>query len=250
LFPENLEDAMKKDFAVSIDDYVQTLKVRHTSPVLLTVPHDGVGGLGLEPFLFSRKNGCHKHDVGVWPIVRDVLPLFEANVVRGLLPRRYLDYNRAEDQAFEAPQFRSSYQAYHGRIFHEVRQMQNQFPADQLLLLDVHGFGSQPPYAPRDGYDLILGTGNRSTVKHGNVDREFAAFLESRGYKVFLPDASPKQMSADWLNGGFTVRSISYALCVNAIQIEIAPRFRHRNAALCGTQLSHDIAAFLKTLAA
>lgn len=236
---------MLNSHAVSIGDYVQVLEARKPSKVLITIPHDGLRGFELDSFLSKRKKGTTLSDIGVWPIVRDMLPVHEANVIRGLLSRSYVDYNRDAEDAFESQQFQLSYQSYHGRIFHTLRQMQNRFGTESILLLDVHGFGSQPSSAPRDGFDVILGTGNRSTIAHGEPDRELARFLEACGYSVFLPMEHVQRPPYDPLNGGFTVRSFARQLGVNAIQIEIAPRFRHRNSALLGTKLSHDLGTFL-----
>jgi N-formylglutamate amidohydrolase len=181
----------------------------------------------------------------VWPIVRDVLSVYEANVVRGLMPRKFVDYNRPEWEAFELQQFRSTHEAYHGRIFRELRQMQLHHGLDAFLLLDIHGFGVQPPYAPREGYDLILGTGNRTTIAHGDVDQELAHFLEACGYNVFLPSHEIEHPPHERMNGGFTVRSFAREFKVNAIQLEIAPRFRKRDSAMLGTKLSQDLGEFL-----
>lgn len=236
---------MSHDYAVSICDYVQVLEARKPSRVLITIPHDGLRGFELDLFLSKRKKGTTLSDIGVWPIVRDILPIHGANVIRGLLPRGYVDYNREEVDALESPQFQVSYQSYHGRIFHALRQMQHRFGTESILLLDMHGFGLQSLHAPRDAYDVIFGTGNRSTITHGEPDRELARFLEERGYTVFLPEREVQRLPYDPLNGGFTVRSFAKQLGVNAIQLEIAQRFRHRNAAMLGTKLSQDIAAFL-----
>lgn len=236
---------MRPEYSVSVSDYVQMLESRTPSKVLITVPHDGLYGFELEPFLSPRKKGVLVHDRGVWPIARDMLELCGANVIRGLMSRRYLDYNRKEEDAFESPQFRLSYQAYYGRMFHVLRHMQQRFGSEELLLLDLHGFGTQPSFAPRDGYDLVLGTGNRSTVSHGEPDRALAHHLQMHGYEVFLPTPVVQRPPFDPLNGGFTVRTIARELGVNTMQLEIAPRFRHRNSAMLGTRLSHDLATFL-----
>lgn len=236
---------MCKDFAAGIDNYTQTLTARKSSRVLLTVPHDGVCGLELEPFVPCRTGGNINHDMGVWPIVRDILGAHPANVVRGLLSRRYVDYNRAPEDAYETPQMAAPYDRYHGSIYVQLRQMLQCFAASDLLLIDAHGFRNQPSYAPNEGFDLILGTGNRTTIHHDEPDRALAAFLMMRGYKVFLPETNTCRGRYDNLNGGFTVRTVARELRINSVQIEIARRFRVRDAAVVGTRLSADIAAFL-----
>lgn len=241
---------MRDLFAVGVDQYVQTMMSRVPSRTLVTVPHDGVGGSELfGPFVPKRRTGCGARDCGVWPIVRDVIVEAPVNVVRGLLPRCYIDYNRETGEAYEMPQFAASHAQYHGAIFVHVRQMQQWFDTKELLVLDVHGFSNQPVYAPRDGYDIVLGTGNRSTIVRDEPDRLLAAHLSTCGYEVFLPEAgiqNPRRGEIDCLNGGYTVRHVASNLGVNAIQIEIARRFRGHDSAAIGTKLSTDLAAFLK----
>ncbi len=241
---------MRDLFAVGVDQYVQTMTSRRPSRALLTVPHDGVSGEALfGSFVPMRRTGCLVRDCGVWPIVRDIIVGQPVNVVRGLLPRCYVDYNRNAAEAYEMPQFAVTHAQYHGAIFTQVRQMGQLFEPKDLLVLDVHGFSNQPPYAPRDGYDIVLGTGNRSTIVHGEPDRALAVHLRACGYEVFLPDImaqNPHSGRIDYLNGGYTVRHVARELGVNSVQIEIARRFRRRDAAAIGTQLSADLAAFLK----
>lgn len=241
---------MRDLFAVGVDQYVQTMTARQPSRVLVTVPHDGVGGEALfGPFVPKRRSGCSARDFGVWPIVRDVIAEAPANVVRGLLPRCYVDYNRDAAEAYESPQFAVSHAQYHGAIFAQVQQMVRWFGVEGLLVLDVHGFSDQPSYAPRDGYDIVLGTGNRSTILRGEPDRALAAHLRAHGYEVFLPDVAvqnPRPGHSDYLNGGHTVHLAAREFGINAIQIEIARRFRGRDSAAIGTKLSADLAAFVK----
>jgi len=240
---------MLNSFAVNVDQYVKTLTACAPSRALVTVPHDGVGEALFDPFVPKRHNGCIVRDCGVWPIVRDMIAEAPVNVVRGLLPRWYVDYNRDAAEAFESPHFAASHAQYHGAIFAQVKQVLRWFGAQELVAFDVHGFSNQPPYAPRSGYDIVLGTGNRSTILHGNPDRALAEHLRACGYEVFLPEVAvqnPRAGHIDYLNGGYTVHRIAREFGVNAIQIEIARRFRRRDAAAIGTRLSADLAAFLK----
>lgn len=115
---------------------------------------------------------------------------------------------------------------------------------ENCLLIDLHGFGQQPPYAPPDGYDLILGTSNRATIKFGNPDRELAGFLERSGYRVFLPREKPISQEPDKFNGGFTTYHYSDEFGINAIQIEIARRFRTKDNREEGQKLALNLAKF------
>lgn len=189
-------------------------------------------------------------DIGTWPISRDIATLFPANVVRGLVPRTHLDYNRPAALAFEQQQFAASYSAYHGMVFQHLWQMARAVGPENLLVLDVHSFPNEPYGISRaNEFDLILGTKYRATVPHGEPDRAFAAFMQARGYAVHLPDeesAHGNGRQRELFDGGFTVRDIASRHHVNALQIEIrAAKFCTRNSAVAGTRLSADIAAFL-----
>lgn len=229
---------------VIIDTFVYAFLTE--SPVLLTVPHDGMAARNFKSFLPHRNNDITLHDWATWSIVSDMLDACDANVVRGMLPRTIVDYNRSPAEAFEHTQASDSYSAYHALIGRALSSMRQTHPEDRILLLDVHGFVKQPVYAPEGGYDIILGTGNRSTIAHGEPDRELSDFLIKLGYQVFLPSASPVRPEGDVLNGRYTVRHWSRKLRVNCIQLEIARQFRERDAKELGQKLAIDLATFIR----
>jgi hypothetical protein len=119
------------------------------------------------------------------------------------------------------------------------------FGADRILFIDLHGFGKQPAFAPHEGYDLILGTANRTTINHGEIDRLFAAFMRDKNYIVFLPTEKPIVSSGDPYSAGHITRLYAKRYGINTMQIEISPTFRNREAKELGEKLAADIAGFL-----
>ncbi len=216
------------------------------SPYLLTVPHDGLPRSHFPASLPSRQQGVTVRDMRTWPIAQDIAREVPVNSVRGLLPRTFVDYNRGREEAYEEASMSADYDHYHHSICSCVEGMRESFPAEELLLLDIHGFGEQPPYAPAGGYDLILGTGNGTTILHGQPDQAFADFMTSKGYTIFLPARNPIRATGDWFDGGHTIRWHAAAHEINCMQIEIAPRFRARGAETLGKQLASAIAHFLR----
>lgn len=239
-----------ENYTATFAESVLSISSRTPTRVLITVPHDGSRNMHLEPYIPRRTRGVTRRDVGMWPISRDIAQLAPVNLVRGLVPRMHLDYNRPASEAYESPQMAASYAAYHGMIFQQLRQMQTVCGAEHLLVIDVHNFPHQPPCASRvDGYDIIIGTKHRATIRHGEPDRALAAHLEARGYTVYLSNGTPHQRAGrpDWYDGGFTVCTVAETLGVNALQIEVfAPKFCTRSAAIPGTRLSADIAEFVR----
>jgi N-formylglutamate amidohydrolase len=110
------------------------------------------------------------------------------------------------------------------------------------LLLDFHGFSSEPDH---DEYDIVLGTDNRSTV-FSEVDRQLFEFLESRGYRILLSSKKKIKEDENRYNGGFTICHHSHEFGINAIQIEIARHFRTKEGEKRGKKLSYDLAEFVR----
>jgi N-formylglutamate amidohydrolase len=232
--------------SVLLDQFVLMMSADPPVPTLISVPHDGALQRHLRIPLSERTNGTTGRDTHVWDIVRDILDDASASVVRGLLPRTLVDYNRDPTEAFDHDAVSAPYLAYHRYIDACIGLMKEHLPTEKLLLLDMHGFVGQPSYAPPNGYDIIMGTGNRTTIPHGDVDRQFARFLQARGYTVFLPENEPVQPEGDRMNGGYIVRHHAATHRINCIQVEIAPRFRDRDMTDIGKRLARDIARFLQ----
>ena len=147
--------------------------------------------------------------------------------------------------AFDDPRLARVYGIYHEQILYLLRRSISAHGEKAVVLIDMHGFGKQPAFAPQGGYDLILGTANRSTIHHGDLDKEFARFMENRGYSVFLPSEQSVTANGDPYSAGHITRLYAAMFGINAIQIEIAAAFRERNMQDKGIRLSSDMAEFL-----
>ena len=66
------------------------------------------------------------------------------------------------------------------------------------------------------------------------------------GYTVFLPQDTSMGSVEDYYSADYTTRHHSEKHNVNVIQIEIASRFRKKDARELGQKLSLDLAGFLK----
>lgn len=258
-------------------DFTQTVVGGHwdsdgfdAGPVIVSVPHDGIhnGGDfdGLLEVRPRRPHGIHGYDRYVWPIARDVLHILPMTIIRGLCPRRYIDYNRPDPRqpfpeetqaAFVDGETnitaRRIHQAYHGAIARRIETVVQYYGRDRCLLIDLHGFGKQPAYAPEGGFDLIFGTDNRRTIHFGSIDEQLGDWLTRKGYAVFVPRSLPTgdkidddDLVEDWYSAGYTTRYYAQKYGINAIQIEIARRFRQKDATEAGRALSYTIGLFLR----
>ncbi len=230
------------------------------NPVIISVPHDGLITADLEGFFEKRKIGYRGRDLHVWPVAKDILQKYGVSAIRGLMPRAFVDYNRAWPNpinyypltqkevhtALDDNRLVMAYEYYHNSLASLIGTSISNFDRDKVLLLDLHGFAKQPPYAPEGGFDLILGTGNRITIPYGDVDIKFAEFMTGLGYKVFLPKSCMLGPVEDYYSADFTTRHYSEKFNVNVLQIEVAYRFRRKEGFEIGQKLSLAFSDFLK----
>jgi N-formylglutamate amidohydrolase len=252
---------LESGLSISTENFSLVLSHQKPARVILAVPHDGFIANDLTGLFISRKRGIKGRDAHVWPIVNDIVQRCLANgvrvdAVRLLVPRAYIDGNREAptgtnldpdtlgQTAFDDPQLAATYWHYHGKLGRLVERSITAYGAEQVLFIDLHGFGKQPSFAPAGGYGLIFGTANRSTIHHGVVDREFAEFMEVRNHAVFLPGEVPIRPEGDPYSAGHTTRWYANRYGINAIQIETCPAYRRREGELQGKKLAADLAEF------
>ncbi|HLC95566.1 MAG TPA: N-formylglutamate amidohydrolase [Patescibacteria group bacterium] len=247
---------------VSNRNFSIVLSHQQPSNVIISVPHDCLAAGDFSYMFQTRRSGVTVRDLHVWLIANDIVQTsfklgVRVDAVRFLMARTYVDANRALSQrenldpdaydqvALEDQRLLSVYRYYHSELQRLVRRSVQKFGANQVLFIDLHGFGQQPAIAPAQGYDLILGTANRATILHGNVDVDFAKFMEQKNYSVFLPNEQPVVSEGDPFNAGQNTRWYAQQYGINAIQIEISRTFRQKNAKDRGEQLARDVAEFL-----
>ncbi len=239
-------------------DYVQCFK-DPAGRVVIAIPHDGLNSHDFKGIFTERTFGVRGRDAYTWPIAKDILLGCKASGIRGLLPRAFVDYNRGQpgtnyiDQwsgdhgqvALVDERLLGSYLGYHGLIGKLLAESIAAYDQKEVLLIDFHGFAKQPPYAPKEGYDLILGTGTGTTLYHDRPDVLLTTHLRSRGYTVFLP--GERYVSGRvWYGAGFTTHFYAHTHRINAIQIECHSRFRtyDKEGERLGRQLASDLGDF------
>jgi N-formylglutamate amidohydrolase len=223
------------------------------APVIITVPHDPISRISdWQGFLQTREKGVIMGlEEYLWPIIRDIiLQTSKVSVVRGTLPRRLIDYNRSyhdvNGPALRDQQLQHFYSNYHGIIEVFIERAMKAYGSNRCLLLDMHGFKKQP--FERINYDIILGTDHRKTIRSGmDVDKQLAFFLRRRGYSVYLP--IEENVCGEKYTGAFTVTHYAEKYMINAIQIEIAKKFRTKMGLKLGMKLSKDLADFIELFA-
>jgi len=198
-------------------------------PVILSAPHGGgfvfpgvpvrSGGNGVKQFAIAR-------DVNT-----DLLALeLSAALLRetGKSPflvvakvsRKYVDFNRAEKDAYESPQLREVYAAYHGRLEKYCRSVVQKWGGG--LLIDLHAQSLR-----RDS--IFRGTRNGATtqllLKNLGQDaltgsQGFLGMLETSGFKI-IPACASKDKEINF-NGGYIVGQygLNGSYGIDAIQLE------------------------------
>ncbi len=232
------------------------------SRVVLSVPHDGLAAENFTGLFTPRSLGWKGADKYTGPLVNDVMFYalqngLSVDAVRFLMARMFVDANRevptienidSETRgqvAYDDMKLARVFAYYHEQIDYLLQRSICKFGQKNVLFLDVHGFGKQPEFAPKAGYDLILGTANRSTINYGTIDVTFAEFMEGCGYTVFLPTETPIRPSGDPYSAGHITRLYAKKYSINVVQIEIASKFRQKESQEKGKKLAKDIAEFL-----
>lgn len=88
----------KDDVKLSGTDFCLTLTRAKVSNVVLSIPHDGAGRYEFDGIFSPREKGVTVRDMNIWPIGREIFAQTSTvSLVRGMLPRTLVDYNRALD---------------------------------------------------------------------------------------------------------------------------------------------------------
>ena len=220
-------------------------------PILLTAPHGGLEGI---PGVPVRSRGTTVTDAYTIELAEAVSRHLakalgaEPYLVAARFSRKYADANRAEEDAFDSPQAKPVYDAYHARIREFIGEISEKFPQGAVLL-DIHGQAEDPGVVHR-------GTRNGATVaallRRQGPDalggpQSILGVVQARGYHVFPPTAMGDPREDRRYNGGYTVHRYGSRNPdgVDAIQLEVGRDLR-RDAAFIAA-LSEGIAIFYKT---
>lgn len=256
---------LRPGLALLNTNFVVTYKNNIPPRCIIATPHDGIRKDYFDGMFVERAKGedgkraTHVRDLYTGNMTRDIVLSsykngFNIDMVQFQMHRSYIDANRplsAEDDldpknsqtALDDVVLKSVYNEYYNTIDYLIQRSVDYHGKENILFIDFHGFDKQPHYAPVGGYDLILGTANKATVTHGNIDERFAEKLTENGYHVFLPDKTtiiPDQ--EDYYDAGQTTRYAARHFDINAIQIETHSRFRGAGKVDEGVKLANNLA--------
>jgi len=236
--------------------------MKGTSPVLITVPHGGLRNSSsswLDALFIKRttsespeKNIIRGEkivlggDSQILHVAADIIKECPVNVIAGLLPRAYVDYNRfIPEVAYADKNIRPFYEAYHQEISLAIERLQKWHKT--VYLFDLHGFGKQPLSGKE--YDIILGTNGETCPSE--TDKKLYKFL-SKKYSIFCAGQGDNQSTEFEAYKGDTTNLHYYKKHgIETMLVEISPKFRsakNPNSKEFGQMLSKDLGKFFTSL--
>jgi N-formylglutamate amidohydrolase len=221
-------------------------------PIILTAAH---GGDAQVPGVPQRTSGTRDQDARTRELTEAVLSRLEAMFcerpygVIAYFHRRYIDANRPEAEAYEHPDGRQPYLAYHQSIRGFVNEVRERYPRGAILI-DIHGQSEDPGRihrGTRNGSSvgqLLARSGEDALVGRNSLFGQ----LQAAGYDVFPANPAPRDAREDprW-NGGYIVDTYGSHRPdgVDVIQLEIGRNFRGDNTlAAMAENLANAIATF------
>jgi N-formylglutamate amidohydrolase len=226
-------------------------------PIILTAPH---GGSAAIPGVPERKgDGATRFnpraDTNTDILTEKLADALEQKlgkrpyVVIARFHRKYIDANRRPQDAFESPEAKATYDAYHAAVAAACKEVTARW--GRGVVLDIHGQAAQPGV-------VFRGTQNGKTVTHllkqsgrEAVYGETSLFgqLAKQGFAVF-PEVGSSDPEEPNYSGGHTVgiHGSSSGGTIDAIQLELGTKYRDSKAIGDGAEkLANAIAAFAKS---
>lgn len=243
------------------NNFVLTVE-NNNSPIIITVPHGGMKhnyAAWLESFFQARSKSDTPEeniikgekivlggDGQILHIVMDIIKTYSANVIVGLLPRAFVDYNRfVPEVAYADEKIRPYYDAYHQAITDTIKRLQtNTAFGDFIFLFDFHGFGRQPIEGSE--FDIILGTNGISSP--AKSDYALYEFFKTK-YTVFCAGKDGLPEESDLYKGDTTNLYYHTQYGIDGVLVEIAPKFRSSKIAKSkedGIAIANDFADFFR----
>ncbi len=218
------------------------VSARGSLPLILTVPHDGAEALDALP---ARTQGTVVRDAGTRELAERVASLLEARLgkrpylVIARFSRKFLDANRAEQDAMESQDALPAYRAYHGQITAYISEIKAKFPAGSLLV-DVHGQSGEPGTTFRG---TRAGLTTKTLLERFGPaalqgEKSITGALAARGYPVHPAVGAESLREDPRYAGGYTVATYGshQPQGIDAIQLEFGRNHR------ANTRLAEDLA--------
>lgn len=227
-----------------------------TLPIIVSAPHGGKTTLPGVPERLGK-------DVKMFATVRDantdlLAETFVAAIEKQLdgkvwfviarCERKYVDFNRPREGAYENEKAKPAYDAYHAALDAACKGVKEKHGAG--LLLDIHGQGSF------EG-QICRGTQNGKSVsllvqRHGRValtgKNSVLGQMERAGYKIMPAcDAAEDAKEEAKFNGGFMVQNYGShtGYGIDVLQLEFGTHLRERAAyPKTAAALADAVAAF------
>lgn len=206
-----------------------------TLPIIITAPHGGMTDVPGVPVRVddTAKRFVTGTDMRTAELARRIVQQLSQRLdgkpylIAAGFRRRYIDANRAPEDAYESPDAKPIYDAYHRSIEEACRAVKNKFGGG--LLVDVHG---QAKHVDR----LLVGTIGGKTIaglreRHGTAafsGRDgMLGFLNSAGLKI-SPEVDAVKLSLPEYDGGYTVLTYGSqnAAGLDAVQFEFGSELR------------------------
>jgi len=192
-----------------------------TLPLVFSVPHGGDVPLAGMP---ERAKGTKVQDDRVnelaAAIQRQLLAKTgkQAYLVGAKISRKYVDFNRKAEDAFEAPSAQPVYDAYYAGLRSAIDKVRTQPGA---LLVDIHG-------QSMDKGAIFRGTGSGLTARNAPFYTQpdgLITRLEAGGLNVLPKGADDKELH---FSGGTIVRVFGYQTPqgIDSIQLEFGANWR------------------------
>ena len=170
-------------------------------------------------------------------------------VVIARFHRKYIDANRRPQDAFESPEAKATYDAYHAAIAAACKEVTARW--GRGVVLDIHGQASQPGV-------VFRGTQNGKTVSHllsrsgrEAVHGETSLFgqLAIQGFAVFPPVGSSDAESTNYTGGHIVgLHGSRSGGTIDAIQLELGTKYRDsKTIGDVADKLANAITAFAKS---
>jgi N-formylglutamate amidohydrolase len=207
-----------------------------TLPIILAAPHGGREpipgvaprrGVGVAQFATGRDHNTDElaERIAAWLAESlGALPFLAITTFE----RKYVDFNRAPEHAYEAEAARPYYEAYHGALRDYCQRVRERW--GHGLLLDIHGQNREVDAIFRGTDNLQSVTALKSRFGKPALTgvNSIMGFLERRGYRVF--PASADGQREERYSGGYTTCTYGShrATDIDAIQLEFGSDLRSR----------------------
>lgn len=224
-------------------------------PIILAAPHGGREpipgiaprrGIGVAQFTVERDSNTAELAEAVAVRVRQRLGATPFLVV-ARFERKFVDANRAAAAAYESPEAKPYYDAYHRALREAVEQTRQKWGGG--LLLDIHAQGAQPDaiYRGTDNGRSVIELHKRYGRAALTGPKSILGYLASKDYKI-LPDLAAGERETRY-TGGYTTRTYGshQDTQVDAIQLELGSSLRaKRNLERTAQDLAQAIEVFAR----